>query len=128
MILLSKQRYSLPLLFNFLSQHPKVSTLTITVNTFSKNNPMDNVIKKFDLESLKIISGLLSYILTVLRSASSAPSLARLILLLNHLPNLSIFPEVPKCLTMRQKAEAFEVTLPRLIARYQPRWTTIFLS
>ena len=58
-----------------------------------------------------------SYILTVLRSASAAPSLSRLSLLLNDLPNMSIFPEVLKCLSVCQKVKAFEVTLPRLNCR-----------
>jgi hypothetical protein len=102
----------LPLLLDFLSRHPKISTLAITVNTFSKNKPTDDVIEKIDLNSLSIISGPPSYILAVLRSASAAPSLARLSLLLNHLPNMSIFPEVLKCLAACQKVEAFDVTLP----------------
>ena len=102
----------LPLLLDFLSRHPKVSTLAITVNIFSKYKPTDGVIEKFDWNSLSIISGPPSYILTVLRSASAAPSLARLSLLLNHLPNMLIFPKVLKCLAMCQKVEVFEVTLP----------------
>ena len=102
----------LPLLLNFLSRHPKVSVLSITVNTHSKTTPTDDVIERIELKSLKIISGPPSYILTVLRSASVAPSLARLSLLVNHLLNLLIFPEVLKCLAMCQKVEAFEVTLP----------------
>jgi hypothetical protein len=48
----------LPLLLDFLSQHPKVSSLAITVNTYSKTMPMDDVIKRIDLKSLTIISGL----------------------------------------------------------------------
>ena len=103
----------LPLLLDFLSRHPKVSTLAITVNKFSKHKPTDGVIGKIDLNSLLIISGPPSYILAVLHSASAAPSLARLSLLLNHLPDMLIFPEVLKCLAMCQKVEAFEVTLPR---------------
>lgn len=103
----------LPLLLDFLSRHPKVSILAITVNKYSKTTPIDDLIEKFDLKSLSIISGPPSYIFTVLRSASAAPSLARLSLLLNHLPNTSIFPEVLKCLAVCQKVEAFEVTLPR---------------
>ena len=105
----------LPLLLNFLSRHPKISILGISVNTYSKPEtmPMDDVIEKFDLKSLTIISGPPSYILTVLRSASAALSLVRLSLLLNHLPDVSIFPEVLKCLAVCQKVEAFEVTLPR---------------
>ena len=63
-------------------------------------------------KSLTIISGPPSYILNVLRSASAAPTLARLSLLLNHLPNTSIFPEVLKCLAVCQKVKALEVTLP----------------
>ena len=73
---------------------------------------MDDSTEKFDLKSLKIISGPPSYILTVLCSTSAAPSLARLSLLLNHLPNNLIFPEVLKCLAVCQKIEALEVTLP----------------
>lgn len=103
----------LPLLLNFLSRHPKISILAITVNTYSKTTPTDDVVEKIDLKSLAIVSGPPSYILTVLRSASAAPSLARLSLLLNHLPNMSILPEVLKCLAVCQKVEAFEVTLPR---------------
>ena len=103
----------LPLLLDFLSRHRKVSTLAITVNTYSKNQMTNDVREIFDLKSLSIISGPPSYILTVLRSASAAPSLSRLSLLLNHLPNMSIFPEVLKCLSVCQKVEAFEVTLPR---------------
>jgi hypothetical protein len=103
----------LPLLFDFLSRHPKLSTLAITVNTYSKITPMDNVREIFDLRSLTNLSGPPSYIFTVLRSGSTAPSLAKLSLKLNHLPNKSIFPEVLKCLAMCQKVNAFEVTLPR---------------
>ena len=103
----------LSLLLDFLSRHPRVSTLALTLNTYSKNQPTNDVREKFDLKSLSIISGPPSYILTVLRSASAAPSLSRLSLLLNHLPNKSIFPEVLKCLALCQKVEAFEVTLPR---------------
>ena len=106
-----------PLLLHFLSRHPKVSTLAITLNTFSKNKPTNEVRENFDLKSLSIISGPPSYILTVLRSASAAPSLSRLSLLLNDLPNMSIFPEVLKCLSVCQKVKAFEVTLPRLNCR-----------
>ena len=103
----------LPLLVDFLSRHPKISILAITVNTYSKITPTNDVIEKIDLKSLTIISGPPSYILTVLRSASAAPTLARLSLLLNHLPNTSIFPEVLKCLAVCQKVKALEVTLPR---------------
>jgi hypothetical protein len=103
----------LPLLLDFLSRHPKISILAIIVNTYSKITPTDDVIEKINLKSLTIISGPPSYILTVLRSASAAPTLARLSLLLNHLPNMSIFPEVLKCLAVCQKVEALEVTLPR---------------
>ena len=102
----------LPVVLNFLSQHPKVSILAITVNTYSKTTPSDNVIEKIDLKSLKIMSGVPSYILTVLHSASAAPSLAQLSLLLNHLQNTTIFPKVLKCLAVCQKVEALEVTLP----------------
>jgi hypothetical protein len=103
----------LSLLLDFLSRHPKVSILAITVNTYSKPTLTDDVIEKIDMKSLTIISGPPSYIHTVLRSASAAPSLARLTLLLNYLPNTSIFPEVLKCLALCQKVEALEVTLPR---------------
>jgi len=102
----------LSLLLGFLSRHPKVSILAIT-NTYSKPTLMDDIVEKIDLKSLTIISGPPSYILTVLRSASTAPSLTRLSLLLNYLPNMSIFPEVLKCLAVCQKVEALEVTLPR---------------
>ena len=102
----------LPLLLDFLSRHPKISILAITVNTYNKTTLTDDI-EKIDLASLTIISGPPSYILTVLRSASSAPSLARLSLLLNYLPNASIFPEVLKCLAVCEKVEALEVTLPR---------------
>jgi hypothetical protein len=101
----------LPLLLEFLSRHPKVAILAITINTYSKIMPNDGVIEKIDLKFLKIISGPPSYILTVLRSASAAPSLARLSLILNHLPNMSIFPEVLKCLAVCQKVDALEITL-----------------
>jgi hypothetical protein len=84
---------SLPLLLDFLS-HPKVSSLAITVNTYSKTMPMDDVMKKIDLESLTIISGPPSYISAILHSAFATPSLARLSLLLNRLLNILIFPEV----------------------------------
>jgi hypothetical protein len=100
----------LPLLLDFLSRHPKVSILAITVNTYSKTTLTDNI-EKIDLASLTIISGPPSYILPVLRSASAAPSLARLSLLLNYLPNMSIFPEVLKCLAVCQKVDALEITL-----------------
>ena len=103
----------IPLLLEFLSRHPKVSVLAITVNKYCKTTPTDDAIENFDLKALTIISGPPSYISTVLRSASAAPSLARLSLLLNHLPNMSIFPEVLKCLAVCQKVEALEVTLPR---------------
>jgi len=103
----------LPLLLDFLSRHPKLSSLAITVNTFTKTMPTDDVMKKVDLESLRIISGPPSYIFAILRSALATPFLARLSLLLNHLPNMLIFPEVLKCLALCQKIEAFEVTLPR---------------
>lgn len=103
----------LPLLLNFLSRHPKVHTLAITVNTYSKTMPTDDVIENFDLKCLTVISGPPSYILPVLRSASAAPSLARLSFLLNYVPNASIFPEVLKCLAVCQRVEALEVTLPR---------------
>ena len=101
------------ILLDFLSRHPKVSILAITVNTYSKTTPTDDVTEKFDLKSLTVISGPPSYIHTVLRSASAAPFLARLSLLVNHLPNMSIFPEVLKCLVLCQKVDAFEVTLSR---------------
>jgi hypothetical protein len=104
----------LPLLLDFLSRHPKISSLAITANTAntcSKIMPTDDFIKKFDLKSLTIISGPPSYIFTVLHSASAAPSLARLSLLLDHLPNILIFPEVLKCLALCQIVEAFQVTL-----------------
>jgi hypothetical protein len=102
----------LPLLLDFLSRHPKVSILSIIVNTYSKTTPMDDVIEKIDLKSLTVISGPPSYVFNILRSASAAPSLARLSLLLNHLPNdVLIFPEVLKCLAVCQKVEAFEAKL-----------------
>lgn len=101
----------LPLLIDFLSRHPKVTILAITINTYGKTTPTDDVIEKIDLKLLRIISGPPSYILTVLRSASTAPSLARLSLILNHLPNMSIFPEVLKCLAVCQKVDALEITL-----------------
>ena len=100
------------LLLEFLSWHPKVSVLAITVNNYCKTTLMEDIIEKIDLKSLTIISGPPSYIFTVLRSASAAPSLARLSLLVNHLPIMSIFPEVLKCLAVCQKVQAFEVTLP----------------
>jgi hypothetical protein len=119
----------LPLLLNFLSRHPKVSTLAIKVNTYSKTTPMDGVTEKIDLKSLTVVSGPPSYIFTVLRSASAAPSLARLSLLLNHLPNMSIFPEAIKCLAVCQKVEAFEVTLSRPNCQVSTQTDTIsFLS
>jgi hypothetical protein len=118
----------LPLLLDFLSRHPKVSTLAITVNTYSKITPMDDVIEKIDLKSLTIISGPPSYILTVLRSAFAAPSLARLSLLLNHVSNVLIFPEVLKCLAVCRKVEAFEVTLPRPNCRVSTQTDNIFSS
>jgi hypothetical protein len=68
--------------------------------------------KKIDLESLAIISGPPLYIFAILHSAFAAPSLARLSLLLNYLPNILILPEVLKYLALCQKIEAFEVTLP----------------
>jgi hypothetical protein len=102
----------LPLLLDFLSRHPKVSSLAITVNTCNKTMPTDDFIKKIDLKSLTVISGPPSHIFTVLHSASAAPSLARLSLLFNHLPNMLIFPEALKCLALCQKVEAFQVTLP----------------
>ena len=101
------------LVLDFLSRHPKVSILAITVNTYSKSTPSDNVLEKIDLKSIKVVSGPPSYVHTVLLSASAAPSLARLSLQLNHLPNMSIFPKVTKCLAVCQKVEALEVTLPR---------------
>ena len=107
----------LSLLLDFLSRHPKVSTLAITVNTYNKTMPTDVIIEKIDLKSLRIISGPPSYIFTVLRSASAAPSLARLSLLLNHLPHVSIVPEALKCLSVCRKVEAFEVTLPHANCR-----------
>jgi len=88
----------LPLLLNFLSQHPKFSILTVTVNTYSKTMPMDDIIEKIDLKSLTVISGPPSYIFNVLCSASAAPYLARLSLLLNHLPNKMIFPRFSNAL------------------------------
>jgi hypothetical protein len=106
----------LPLLLDFLSHHPNVSILAITVDTYSETIDTyseTTPTEKIDLKSLRIISGPPSYILSVLRSASAAPSLARLSLLVNRLPNMSIFPEVLKCLTECQTVEAFEVTLPR---------------
>ena len=98
----------------------------ITVNTYSKITPTDDVIEKIDLKSLTIISGPPSYILTVLRSASAAPTLARLSLLLNHLPNMLIFPEVLKCLALCQKVEAFQVTLPHRNCRVSTQTNNIF--
>jgi hypothetical protein len=116
----------LPLLLDFLSQHPKVSSLAITVDTRNKTMPTDNVIKQVDLKSLTVISGPPSHVFTVLRSASAAPSLARLSLLLNHLPNKSIFPEVLKCLALCRKVEAFQVTLPHRNCRVSTQTNNIF--
>ena len=118
----------LPLLLDFLSRHPKVSILAITVNTYSKTTPMDDVIEKIDLKSLTVISGPPSYIFNVLRSASAAPSLARLSLLLNHLPNMLIFPEVLKCLAVCQKVEAFQVTLSHRNCHVSTQTDNIFSS
>ena len=101
----------LPLLLDFLFWHPKVSSLTITVNKDSKTMLTNYVMKKFDLKSLIIISGPPSYIFTILCSVSIPLSLAWLLLLLNHLPNMLIFPKVLKCLAPCQKVEAFEVTI-----------------
>ena len=101
----------LPLLLDFLSRHPKVGILAITVNTYSKTMPTDDVIEKIDLKLFEIISGPPSYILPILRSACTAPSLARLSLMLNYLPNMSIFPEVLECLAVCQKVDALEITL-----------------
>jgi hypothetical protein len=115
----------LTLLLDFLFRHPKVSILAITVNTHSKTAPMDNVIEKIDLKSLTVISGPPPYIFNVLRSASVAPSLARLSLLLNQ-PDMLIFPEVLKCLAVCQKVEAFEATLPRRNFRVSTRTDNIF--
>jgi hypothetical protein len=103
----------LPLLLDFLSSHPNIYILAITVNTYTKTTLPEDIIDKIDLKSLTVISGPPSYILNVLRSASAAPSLARLSLLLNHLPNTSIFPAVLKCLAVCQKVDALEITLPR---------------
>src|SRR5208282_3856084 len=116
----------LPLLLDFLSRHPKVSSLAIDVNTCNKTMPTDDVVKKVDLKSLKVISGPPLHIFTVLRSASAAPSLARLSLLLNHLPNMLIFPEVLKCLAFCQKVEAFQVTLPHQNCRASTQTNSIF--
>jgi len=116
----------LPLLLDFLSQHPKVSSLAIDVNTCNKTMPTDDVVKKVDLKSLKVISGPPLHIFTVLRSASAAPSLARLSLLLNHLPNMLIFPEVLKCLAFCQKVEAFQVTLPHQNCRASTQTNNFF--
>ena len=102
----------LPLLLNFLFQHSKVSSLAITVNKDSKTMLTNYVMGKFDLKSLTIISGPPSYIFTILHSVSAPPSLAWLLLLLNHLLNMLIFSEVLKCLALCQKVEAFEVTIP----------------
>ena len=44
----------LPLLLDFLSQHPKVSILAITVHTHSKTTRMDDIIEKIDLKSLTV--------------------------------------------------------------------------
>ena len=55
----------LPLLLNFFSWHPKFGILTITVNTYSKTMPMDDVIKKIDLKLFEIISGPPSYIVII---------------------------------------------------------------
>jgi hypothetical protein len=119
----------LPLLLDFLSRHPKVSILAITVNTYSKTTtPMDDVIEKIDLKSLTVISGPPSYIFNVLRSASAAPSLARLSLLLNDLPNMLIFFEVLKCLALCQKVEAFQATLRRRNCRVSTQTDNIFSS
>jgi hypothetical protein len=118
----------LPLLLDFLSRHPKVSILAITVNTYSETTPMDDVIEKIDLKSLTVISGPPSYVFNILRSASAAPSLARLSLILNHLPNMLIFPEVLKCLAVCQKVEAFEVTLPRQNCRVSTKMDNIYSS
>ena len=118
----------LPLLLDFLSRHPKVSSLAITVKTCNKTLPTDDVIKKVDLKSLTVISGPPSHIFTVLRSASAAPSLARLSLLLNHLPNMLIFPEVFKCLALCRKVEAFQVTLPHRNCRVSTQTNNIFSS
>lgn len=117
----------LPLLLDFLSRHPKVSILAITVHTHSKTTPMDDIIEKIDLKSLTVLSGPPSYIFNVLRSASAAPSLARLSLLLNH-PNMLIFPEVLKCLAVCKKVEAFEATLPRRNFRVSTQTDNIFSS
>lgn len=118
----------LPLLLDFLSRHPKISSLAITPNTCGKTMPMDDFIKKIDLKSLTIISGPPSYIFTVLRSASAAPSLARLSLLLDHLPNTLIFPEVLKCLALCQIVEAFQVTLSYQNCRVPSETNNIFSS
>jgi hypothetical protein len=118
----------LPLLLDFLSRHPKVSSLAITVKTCNETLPTDDVIKKVDLKSLTVISGPPSHIFTVLRSASAAPSLARLSLLLNHLPNMLIFPEVFKCLALCRKVEAFQVTLPHRNCRVSTQTNNIFSS
>ena len=88
--------------------------------------PTDDVMKKFDLKSLTIISGPPSYIFTILCSASAPPSLARLLLLLNHLPNMLILSEVLKCIALCQKVEAFEVTIPRQNCWVSTRMSNIF--
>ena len=118
----------LPLLLDFVSRHPKVSILAITVNTYSKATPMDDITEKIDLKSLTVISGPPTYIFNVLRSAFVAPSLARLSLQLNHLPNMLIFPEVLKCLAVCQKVDAFEVALPRQSCRISTQTDNIFSS
>ena len=82
--------------------------------------------KKFNLKSLTIISGPPSYIFTILHSVSVPLSLARLLLLLNHPPNMLIFPEVLKCLALCQKVEAFEVTIPRQNCQVSTQTSNIF--
>ena len=116
----------LPLLLDFLSRHPKVSILAITVHTHSKTMRMDDI-EKIDLKSLTVLSGSPSYIFNVLRSVSAAPSLARLSLLFNH-PNMLIFLEVLKCLAVCKKVEAFEATLPRQNFRISTQTDNIFSS
>ena len=99
------------LLLKFLSHHSGISTLAIEADA-EESGLIDDTSQAFSADSLSAISGSPQYILALLRRASRHPSLSRLSLYASHLPNSSIVVETLKCLSLCQKVDALEVSLP----------------
>ena len=103
------QDIPLPFLLDFLSRHPRISTIIIDTETKVEAATAD-ITTSVVLESVAVISGPPSYVLALLHSASYPLSLTRLSLPAHHVPDSSA-PIILQCLAACHCIEALEVLI-----------------